>query len=338
VLIGVVLVAYFGVGNVVTAVSKIGWPEFALIVGWQIVLLVVLGIAWDIIMPARDRRRFWVPIWGRMVRDAAANCLPFSQVGGFIFGARAVTLQGVEWHTATASTVVDVTAEFLAQIVFACIGLAILILRVPGSAIAGPVEMGIGLAVLACLSFIWLQKGVGSIFARLGARIAGDRFHDAKERVDVLQAELGMIYGHTGRLAFGFFAHLIGWLCTGVAGWIGYHALGVPIDFDDAIAIEALLSAAAAVAFLVPVNAGVQEAGYAGLGVVFGVPPELSLGVSLVRRGRDIVVGVPILLLWQFVEMRQLRRVASEPRDGTVIQPRPVPLGATGVKAEATKE
>ena len=81
----------------------------------------------------------------------------------------------------------------------------------------------------------------------------------------------------------------------------------MPIDFDDAMAIEALLSAAAAVAFLVPVNAGVQEAGYAGLGVVFGVPPEVSLGVSLVRRGRDIVVGVPILLLWQFIEMRQLR-------------------------------
>ena len=328
VLIGVVLVAYFGLGNVVTAVSKIGWPQFALIVGWQIVLFVVLGIAWDIIMPSRDRRRFWVPVWGRMVRDSAANCLPFSQVGGFIFGARAVTLQGVEWHTATASTVVDVTAEFLAQIVFACIGLAILILRVPGSKIAGPVEAGIGLAVLACFGFIWVQKGVGTIFARLGARIAGNRFQDAKERVDVLQAELAMIYGHTGRLAVGFFGHLLGWLCTGVAGWIAYHALGVPLDFDDAMAIEALLSAAAAVAFLVPVNAGVQEAGYAGLGVVFGVPPEVSLGVSLVRRGRDIVVGVPILLLWQFIEMRHLRRVASGLDGGTETPVPTAPLGA----------
>jgi glycosyltransferase 2 family protein len=312
VLIGVVLVAYFGLGNVVTSVSKIGWPQFALIVSWQIVLFIVLGIAWDAIMPARDGRRFWVPIWGRMVRDAAANCLPFSQVGGFVFGARAITLQGVEWHTATASTVVDVTAEFLAQIVFSCIGLAILLLRVPGSKIAGPVEAGIGLAVLACFAFIWVQKGIGTIFVRLGTRIAGNRFQDAKERVEVLQAELALIYGHTGRLALGSFIHLVGWICTGVAGWIGFHALGVPLDFDDAMAIEALLSAAAAVAFLVPVSAGVQEAGYAGLGAVFGVPPEISLGVSLVRRGRDLVVGVPILLLWQIIEMRHLRKVAAE--------------------------
>jgi uncharacterized membrane protein YbhN (UPF0104 family) len=116
-----------------------------------------------------------------------------------------------------------------------------------------------------------------------------------------------LIYGHAGKLALGFLMHLIGWISTGVAGWIAYGALGVPIDFDDAMAIEALLSAAAALAFLVPVNAGVQEAGYAALGSIFGVPPELSLGVSLVRRARDIAVGVPILLIWQFVEMRRLR-------------------------------
>jgi putative membrane protein len=306
-LIALLLVSYYGFGNVVSALGRVGWSQFGIIVGWQLVLFVILGIAWDLITPTRTMRRPWVLIWGRMVRDASANCLPFSQVGGFVFGARAVTLHGVEWHTATASTVVDVTAEFLAQIAFACIGLGILLARAPGSGVAVPAEVGIGVAVLACFGFVWVQKGAAPVFARIGRRIAGNWFSDAKERMEVLQAELGLIYGHAGKLAIGFFVHLIGWICTGVAGWIAYRALGVPIDFDDALAIEALLSAAAAVAFLVPVNAGVQEAGYAGLGAIFGVPPELSLGVSLVRRARDIVVGVPILLLWQFVEMRRLR-------------------------------
>jgi uncharacterized membrane protein YbhN (UPF0104 family) len=123
---------------------------------------------------------------------------------------------------------------------------------------------------------------------------------------------MGLIYGHTGRLALGFTVHLIGWLAAGTAGWIAYRALGAPIDFDDVLAIEALLSALAAAAFLVPVNAGVQEAGYAGLGAIFGVPPELSIGVSLVRRARDIVVGVPILLLWQALEVRRLRAAAAK--------------------------
>jgi putative membrane protein len=305
--VSITLVGWYGFGGVVAAVASAGWGGFAVIIAWQMLLFCVLGLAWDAIIPARQQRRPWVPIWGRMVRDASANCLPFSQVGGFVFGARAVTLHGFSWPLATASTVVDVTAEFLAEVAFTGIGLGILLARAPRSSLAVPVEVGLGLAVMACFAFVWLQQGAAELFARLGRRIAGRWFDNANDRMQVLQAELGLIYGHTLRLAIGFFVHLLGWLGTGVAGFITYRLLGVPIDFDDALAIEALLSAASAVAFLVPVNAGVQEAGYAGLGAIFGVPPELSLGVSLIRRARDLTVGVPILLLWQALEVRRLR-------------------------------
>jgi putative membrane protein len=311
-LLATVLIGWFGFGRVIAGVRRVGWQDFAVIVGWQLVLFVVLGLAWDAIVPAREARRPWVFVWGRMVRDASANCLPFSQVGGFVFGARAATLHGVSWSLATASTVVDVTAEFLAQLAFTAIGLGILLARAPHSSLAVPLEVGLGLAVIAGVALIWLQHGAAPLFARLGRRIAGRWFEDAQDRVQVLQAELSLIYGHTLRLAFGFMGHLLGWIGTGVAGWIAYRALDVPIDFDDALAIEALLSAAAAVAFLVPVNAGVQEAGYAGLGAIFGVPPELSLGVSLIRRARDVAVGVPILLAWQFFEMRRLRAASGQ--------------------------
>jgi glycosyltransferase 2 family protein len=310
-LLGTALIGWFGFGRVIAGVQRVGWQDFALIVGWQLVLFVVLGLAWDAIVPAREARRPWVFVWGRMVRDASANCLPFSQVGGFVFGARAATLHRVSWSLATASTVVDVTAEFLAQLAFTAIGLGILLARAPDSSLAVPLEVGLGLAVAAGVALIWLQQAAAPLFASLGRRIAGRWFEDAQDRVQVLQAELSLIYGHTARLAIGFTGHLIGWIGTGVAGWIAYRALGVPIDFDDALAIEALLAAAAAAAFLVPVNAGVQEAGYAGLGAIFGVPPELSLGVSLIRRARDVAVGVPILLVWQFFEVRRLRAKAG---------------------------
>ncbi|WP_428491455.1 lysylphosphatidylglycerol synthase domain-containing protein [Rhodopila sp.] len=330
-LVAVLLVSYYGFGNIVTAVSRIGWPEFGFIVGWQVLVFVVLGLAWDVIIPSPRMRRPLVLIWGRMVRDASANCLPFSQIGAFVFGARAVTLHGIDWHTATASTVVDVTAEFLAQIAFTCIGLGILLARAPQSALAVPLEVGVGLAVLACFGFVWVQKGAAPVFARIGRRIAGRWFADAGDRFELLQAELDRIYRHTGRLAMGFVIHLIGWIATGAAGWIAYRALRVPIDFANALAIEALLSAAAAVAFLVPVNAGVQEAGYAGLGAIFGVPPELSLAVSLLRRARDIVLAAPILLIWQLVEMRRLRlrrpdkqgQASVAPASPRLAEPRP---------------
>ena len=310
-LLGTVLVGWFGAGRVFAGVLSVGWGGFALVLGWQLVLFAVLGLAWDAIAPRREARKVWLFIWGRMVRDASANCLPFSQVGGFVFGARAVTLHGVGWPLATASTVVDVTAEFLAELAFTGIGLGILIARAPESKLAVPVEIGLGLAVMAGMALIALQQGAAPLFAQLGRRIAGRWFRDARERVDVLQTELSLIYGHTFRLVVGFLVHLLGWLMTGVAGWITYRLLGVRIDFDDALAIEALLAAASAATFLVPVSAGVQEAGYAGLGAIFGVAPELSLAVSLVRRARDLALGVPILLIWQVFEMRRLRRTAA---------------------------
>lgn len=306
-LLGTLLIGWFGAGRVLAGVLSVGWRGFALVLAWQLGLFALLGLAWVVLVPPQVVRRAWVFIWGRMVRDAAANCLPFSQVAGFVFGARAVTLHGVGWPLATASTVVDVTAEFLAELAFTGIGLGILIARAPDSRLAVAVEIGLGLAVLAGLALIALQQGAAPLFARVGRRIAGRWFADAQDRVEVLQAELTLIYGHTPRLAAGFVLHLLCWLCTGVAGWITYHLLGVPIDFDDALAIEALLAAAAAATFLVPVTAGVQEAGYAGLGAIFGVAPELSLAVSLVRRARDLALGVPILLVWQAVEMRRLR-------------------------------
>jgi putative membrane protein len=314
--LGTLLIAWFGAGRVIAGVRRVGWLDFAVIVGFQLFLFVVLGLAWDALVPSREARRPWIFVWGRMVRDASINCLPFSQVGGFVFGARAVTLHRVSWSLATASTAVDVTAEFLAEVAFTAIGLGILLARAPHSSLAVPVEVGLGLAVIAGAGLIWLQQGAAPLFARIGSRIAGRWFKDAHERVEVLQAELSLIYGHTMRLAIGFTMHLVGWLCTGVAGWIIYRALGVAIDFDDALAIEALLSALAAMAFMVPVNAGVQEAGYAGLGAIFGVPPELSLAVSLVRRARDLLVGVPILLAWQFFEVQHLRQMQRVPLGG----------------------
>jgi len=309
-LVGTVLVGWFGFDRVVDAVLSVGWGGFALLIAWQLLLFAVLAAAWSIIA-GRSDIALGVFFWGRMVRDSATTCLPFSPVGGFVLGARSITLLGVSWPLATASLVVDVTAEVLAQMVFALIGLCILIAHDPFTPLAQPIAIGIGVAVAAMAAFIWAQQGAGAIFDKLGRRIAGHWFDDAQERVAVLQDEIGLIYGRTLRLALGAFLHLLGWIGTAIGTWIGFNLLGVDIDLDDAIAIEALLHAVLAVAFLVPGYAGVQEAAYAGLGMLFGVPPDIALGMSLLRRAKDLAIGVPVLLVWQFLEVRRLRVVSS---------------------------
>lgn len=307
---GTMLVGWFGFGHVVEAVLSVGWGGFALLIAWQLALFAVLALAWAVIA-RRPYVALGVFFWGRMVRDSATTCLPFSPLGGFVLGTRSITLLGVSWPLATASLVVDVTAEVLAQMAFALIGLCILIARDPFTPLAQPIAVGIGVAVAATAGFIWAQQGAGAIFDKLGRRIAGHWFEDAQERVAVLQGEIGLIYGRTWRLALGSFIHLLGWVGTAIGTWIGFNLLGVDLDLDEAIAIEALLHAVLAVAFVVPGYAGVQEAAYAGLGMLFGVPPDIALGMSLLRRAKDLAIGVPVLLAWQVLEVRRLRVVSS---------------------------
>ncbi len=305
--LGTALIAWFGAGRVAEAVISVGWIGFAVLILVQMVLFLILGAAWDAIVPDKDARRPWVFLWGRMVRDAATNCLPFSQMGGFVLGARTVTLAGIAWPLATASTLVDVTAEFLAQVAFAAFGLVILLVRSPGHYLAPPLAIALLVSVAAGIAFILLQKGAAPIFARLGSRIAGEWFENAQSRVDLLQHELGVLYARPGHLALGCAIHLLGWVGTGIGGWMAFRLVGADIDLPAALAIEALLHVALAAAFLVPGSVGVQEVAYVALGAIFGVPPELCLGASLIRRARDLALGVPVLLIWQLVEVRRLR-------------------------------
>ena len=306
--LGTAVIGWFGADRVIAAALSVGWAGFVLLLLGQLLLFAVLGLAWDVIMPRRDLLR--ITTWGRMVRDAAANCLPFALMGGILMGARSVAASGVPWPLAFGSSVVDVTAEFLSQIAFIALGLILLLVRAPGSGLALPAGAGLAAALVGGASLIFLQLGAGRVFRALESRIAGNWFAAASARMDMLQVDLTGFYQRSAWLALGSVIHFVGWLGTGFAGWVAYRLLGAEIDLASVLAIEALLQILLTAAFLVPGAVGVQEAGYASIGAAFGLPPELSLGVSLLRRARDLTLGIPILLIWQVTEAR---RVMQQP-------------------------
>ncbi len=301
--VSALLVAWFDAGAVLGTAVSVGWQGFGLLALWQSSTFLVLGLAWACVLPEVRRG---VLIWGRMVRDAATTCLPFSPVGGFVLGARALALQGVAWPLAAAGTVVDVTVEIVAQLLFSLFGFAVLLLLQPGSNLAGPLGFGLGVVVLAAALAVELRMRLGRALRRVADRLLGDWFR-GEAGLERLQAELARLYQDPRRLLLGLLLHTTGWFMTGVGTWISLRLLGWEADLLAVLALEALLDALIAAAFLVPGAAGVQEAGYVGLGAAFGVPPEVALSVSLLRRARDLALGVPILMAWQWMEWRQVR-------------------------------
>ena len=82
--------------------------------------------------------------------------------------------------------------------------------------------------------------------------------------------------------------------------------MDVPVSFAEAFVIESLLQAIRGAAFAIPSALGAQEGGLILLCAIFGIPPAEAIGLSLVKRAADLVVGGPSLLGWQMLEWRRL--------------------------------
>ena len=54
-----------------------------------------------------------------------------------------------------------------------------------------------------------------------------------------------------------------------------------------------------------------QEAGVMLFAYLAGVSGDVALSLALVKRGREILFGVPALLWWQWAEARRLRQARS---------------------------
>jgi uncharacterized membrane protein YbhN (UPF0104 family) len=99
--------------------------------------------------------------------------------------------------------------------------------------------------------------------------------------------------------------HFCGWIAGAIGTWIALRLIHVPVDIVSVIALDSLVYGVRSLAFFVPNALGVQEAAYALLAPLVGVGKEFALAVSLIKRARDIAVGIPILLVWQLIEGRR---------------------------------
>ena len=308
------LVMYVGVGAVFSAAIAVGWSGFAILCLYSLGVFLLLGCAWYVLLPDSATRP-WILVWARMVRDAAADVLPFSQLGGILLGVRAAILHGVATSLAFASMIVDVTTEMLAQIIYVALGVVLLSARAPRSSLAASLTtlflIGLVLAIFAGVLLVAVQRYGHRITAKLAAHI----LPGAVAPTAALAARFDAIYGSPARVGLSAALHLAGWIASAIGTWIAFRLIGVHVDIASVLAIESLVCATRSAAAFIPNALGVQEAAYALLAPLFGIGVESGLAVSLLKRARDVAIGAPILLIWQAVEGR--RPVAAGPAAST---------------------
>lgn len=241
---------------------------------------------------SRDRVPFRELVRARLVGDAFNGTTPTGSVGGEAIKAWLIR-PWVSTRESVPSLLIAKTSDVAGQAFVQGVGLAVAWAIMPRDAwLVRVLLWTLGLQVLAIGGFVFVQ--VGGAVARgshalrrlglLAARAAGA----GALRVD---RALARYYRRQhGRLALSLLCSVGSLLATILETYLILLGLGTA---GASLASAAVLTAAGWAAifagFLVPAHIGIQEGGFAAAAVALGMPAEVGLTVSLVKRLRDVL-------------------------------------------------
>jgi len=294
---------HFDLGLVARALQRAGLGGLALVIAAGLAAELVLAVG---IIPLLPRPMpLGVIFAARQLRDSSSDVLPITQLGGVVFAARAFVLAGLSAFEASASVIADLTTETFAQGLYVLAGVAASLSLLHRNALlspwAGAMLGGALFLSLGSLLFAVLQLNGSRWAERLGGRL----FASTASHAHNFSAAVHAIYLARTRVALSILLQFAGWIASGLWLWVVLAVMDLHPGLGQAVAIQALVEGLRSATVFIPAAIGVQEAGYAAVAPVFGLPPEIGLAVSLLRRARDILVAAPVLLAWQVVEGRR---------------------------------
>jgi putative membrane protein len=304
--LGIGLVLREGLGPILALLAAAGWTLLWLVplhglpllldaLGWR-TLLRAGAVAPELTAPGR----LWVIA---SVREAVNRLLPVANIGGEIAGIRMLCRDGAEAPSVAASVVVEVLLTIISQLLFAAAGVLLLLHLTGKVALAAQLLLGLALSV-PVIAGLYLLIHRGALFQRLLRGVESTLDLPAKllgtlEQAMALDARLRELLGHPGALLATVAWQLAGFTAGAIETWLALRWLQHPVGFGTALALESLTQAIRHFIFVVPAGLGVQEAGLVGFGYLLGLPNDASIALSLAKRMREILFGVPALAYWQ---------------------------------------
>ena len=179
-------------------IENLGWSGMLAYVLYSLSVFVLLGTAWLLVMGERWR---YLPafVWARLLREAAADLLPFSQIGGIVVGADSLIARGLSGASVYAAMTADLTTEMVSQALFTMLGIGVLALGWTGMTSTPLLSLiAISLAVIAAITFVarsaptWIPTIAPIVLARSAPR--------ALQIVNDMSFRLGEMYARRARM------------------------------------------------------------------------------------------------------------------------------------------
>jgi putative membrane protein len=292
-----------GASDVVRALTTVGW-WLAVIAACHLIPMLLDGMSWWVLFPKGERVRYRTAFWMRWLGESINNLLPAAQVGGEFVRARLAVLNGTRMSVAAATVLIDVTVSVFTQTVFTLLGVSLLILATGRTNLMGPAFAGAPLAIAAVAGFYVVQRlGMFRLFTTIIARCANDpSWRSLAGKGGEVDAVVRNIYARRQAIFACCACTLGSWVIGSGEVWIGLNALGVPASFDKALILESVGQGVRSALFFIPGAIGVHEGGYVFVGGMLGIPGDAAFALALIRRVRELTLGVPGLIVWQLIE------------------------------------
>lgn len=252
----------------------------------------------------------------RWIGESANSLMPAGQLGGPVFMARYLAKRGMAMPQAAAVITVSTTLQTFGQILFALLGVLLLGARAGGVSehtLRNMALLASGFLALQIVGFYYLQRrGFFGKLLRLVTRLTGSKnWSGLMVQAQAIDAAVHESYSRSGPVALSFLASLVGWLVGAGEVYLILFFMGHPVSWVTALLLESLGQAVRGAAFAVPGALGVQETGYVLLAPLAGLTPEVALALSLAKRVRELLLGLPGLLYLHF--SARLRAGAAGP-------------------------
>jgi putative membrane protein len=219
--------------------------------------------------------------------------------------ARHLTRHGMRMQEAAAAITVSTTLQTVAQIMFALVGATLLgaqASHVSQHALRTTSLVASGLLAVQVGGFYLLQRrGIFSKLVRTVTRFSGKRdLSQLQSQAESIDLAVQGTYNRVGAVACSFSLSLVGWFVGTGEVYIIALLLGTPVSWTNALLLESAGQAIRGAGFAVPGALGVQEGGYLLLAPLAGLSPSAGLALSLAKRCRELLLGIPGLLYLRF--------------------------------------
>ncbi len=307
--LAVYLVLRSGIHDILHILDVAGW-SLALLLPAHMAILAIDSTGWKALLGRRPRAGTLVLTWFAVIRDSVNGLLPVARVGGELVAVRLLMARGIAGSESGASVIVEVTITLILQFLFTLIGVFLLLYELHDIAAARAALIGLGVSLPALGVFFLLQHkwGLSQTIERVLVAVTNREVLALVGDPARLDHAVRELYANR-RAIWSCLAWQLAALVAGAGeAWFTLFLLGRPIGFLGAILLESLGQALRSVSFIVPASLGIQEGGFLLFGAAIGLAPDMAIAFSLARRLRELGLGIPALLSWQWEEGRLLNR------------------------------